>query len=530
MKKYIQKRRNNLVSTLATLLVLLLVGVVFVSNTKETYAIDTGVFKNGFPTTTFKPGTSTDIINYVSTAFGTNTTYQNYYKNFNVRANYVDNNSSNPKPLYQLMKNLETPKSTESFEINDNSPVDIEDDGITYIINHGYNTTNTTNTIFTDSSHGNVSNNTIKQYITQVALWLYIYEKKTSFSSTICANTGNGYDACDFLDNSNARVSATNIRTMLNAASNINGYSYLAYITDLVDEAKSYTGAETSAIASFPSKFNYSISSDNTRATISGLSPNITGNAANYMYYAVEISDPNSYGAYVADSNGNKLTNTTKMSGNFSVVIPLKSNISTMDLRTVKIKVYAYFVYDYNKSYIVTTSTSAPLNVPDNNLVVRYGTEKYNRYSTVGVAFTPYEIIKTEFSPSNFTQISKINITNSKELPGAELVITDVNNTSNKWEWTSTSKPHYISLNNGSYKLCETKAPAGFERKTECINFTVDGAKIKTVVMKNRPTYIPNTQKMLNKLLIVLGIVSVIGGIGILVYYTKNKNKEIVTQ
>ena len=65
MKKYIQKRRNNLVSTLATLLVLLLVGVVFVSNTKETYAIDTGVFKNGFPTTTFKPGTSTDIIKII---------------------------------------------------------------------------------------------------------------------------------------------------------------------------------------------------------------------------------------------------------------------------------------------------------------------------------------------------------------------------------------------------------------------------------------------------------------------------------
>lgn len=529
MKKNIHKRRNSLVNTIVTLLVLLLVGVVFISNSKESYAIDTGVFKNGFPSTTFTPNfTTANTINYVSSAFGTNTTYQNYYKNFNVQANYADN-TSNPKPLYQLQKNLETPKSTESFEKTDDSPIDINDNGISYIINHGYNTTNTMNTIFSDNSHGAVNDNAIKQYITQVALWLYIYEKKESLAS-ICEDTGNGYDACDFLDNSNAIVSASNIRAMLNAASNINGYGYLAYITDLVDEAKSYGGTQTSTIANFPSKFNYSISSDNTKATISGLSPNITGNATNYMYYAVEISDPNDYKAYIADSNGKKLNNTTKMTGNFSVVIPLNGNLNSMDLRSVTIKVYAYFAYDYNKSYIVTSSSSDPLNVEDNNLMVRYGTEKYNRFSTAVVGFTPYEIIKTEFSPNNFTQIRKVDITNSNELPGADLVITDVNNSSNKWEWTSTSQPHYISLNNGSYKLCETQAPVNFVRRTDCINFTIDGTKITTVVMENTPVHIPDTQKMLNKVLIILGILSVIGGIGILIYFTKYKNKEIVIQ
>ena len=535
MKKYILKKRSYLVNTIATVLVLLLVGVVFITSSKETYAIDTGVFKNGFPTGTFKPNaTTTNNLNYLSTALGTNATYQNYYKNFNVQSNYADNETT-PKPLYQLMKNLETPKSTESFEITDNSPIEMSfsntaNYGITYIINHGYNTINTTNTVFTGNSHGTVSNNAIKQYITQVALWLYIYENKSAFTSTYCAPTGNGYDGCDFLDTSNARVSNSTIRSMITAASNVNGYSYLGYILDLVNSAEGYDGPQTSSIANFSSRYNYTISNDGTKATISNLSPNITGNSANYMYYAVEISDPNSYGAYIADSNGNRLTNTTKMTGSFSIVIPLASNINSMDLRTITIKVYAYFTYDYNKTYIVTSSTSEPLPGLDNNLVVRYGTEKYNRYSSVMLGLTPYEVIKTEFSPNNFTRISKVNITNSQELPGAVLEITDTNNDSNKWQWTSTSKPHYISLPNGSYKLCETTAPAGFERKTECINFSVDGTKITTVVMENSPVHVPDTRKMLNKIIIIIGILSVIGGIGILIYFTKFKKKEITTQ
>ena len=48
--------------------------------------------------------------------------------------------------------------------------------------------------------------------------------------------------------------------------------------------------------------------------------------------------------------------------------------------------------------------------------------------------------------------------------------------------------------------------------------------------MENSPVNIPDTRKMLNKIIIIIGILSVIGGIGILIYFTKFKNKEITTQ
>ena len=40
------------------------------------------------------------------------------------------------------------------------------------------------------------------------------------------------------------------------------------------------------------------------------------------MYYAIEISDTNNYGVYATDKNGNKLTDTTKLTGSFKIVVP----------------------------------------------------------------------------------------------------------------------------------------------------------------------------------------------------------------
>ena len=74
--------------------------------------------------------------------------------------------ADNKTLLYILMKNLETPaNSTESFELTTDNPTTITDNGLKYIITHGYNNTNTTNTIFTTNTYGNVSDNNIKQYI-----------------------------------------------------------------------------------------------------------------------------------------------------------------------------------------------------------------------------------------------------------------------------------------------------------------------------------------------------------------------------
>ena len=84
-------------------------------------------------------------------------------------------------------------------------------------------------------------------------------------------------------------------------------------------------------------------------------------------------------------------------------------------------------------------------------------------------------------------EISKVDITTNKELPGAELIIT--NKDGNVVEhWTSTDKPHYIEkLSAGDYTLTEVTAPNGYEI-AENISFTVlPTGEVQRVVMKDAP-------------------------------------------
>lgn len=497
---------------------------VFLLNiTKTSYAIETGTFNNGYPTKSFSTNLergSGSRTNYVQEIFGSDNSYANFMNNFSVYADYYDDNNTNP--LYVLMKNLEIPKATETFELSNGAVKDVKDKGITYIINHGFNNTNTVNTVFDKSL-----DNKTRYYITQVALWLYIYDNKSTFSSNYCKNTGAGYSACDFLDNSNRVVEINTIKTMLNRAKELDKNNIIDSILKLYNDAKEYKGGEDSSIGSFSNSIKYSFTNDNSMIYIYNLIPNVTGNSDNYMYYAVEIDDPNSYGVYVADKNDNKIDNTSQMNESFSVVIPIGEDITKLDLSSIKVKVYAYFMLDENKSYKVTKSTSDPLPNTTSNLVVKYNDTKYDRFADNILGYTPYEIISTEFRLSNFTSISKVDVTNSQELPGAKLIVTSKSNPSNKWEWTSTTKPHQIALESGDYTLCETIAPDGYELSTECIDFTVKDGEFTTVKMENKPVHIPNTSSMVNKIIIFLGLAFIIVGGGIISYFTFYKKKTI---
>jgi uncharacterized surface anchored protein len=85
-------------------------------------------------------------------------------------------------------------------------------------------------------------------------------------------------------------------------------------------------------------------------------------------------------------------------------------------------------------------------------------------------------------------KISKQDITDKKELPGAKLVIKDANGNV-KASWTSTSTPKYIEgLAAGTYYLSETAAPSGYELYTESIKFTVyANGTVSKVIMYNSP-------------------------------------------
>ena len=84
-------------------------------------------------------------------------------------------------------------------------------------------------------------------------------------------------------------------------------------------------------------------------------------------------------------------------------------------------------------------------------------------------------------------EISKVDITTNKELPGAELIITDKDGKVVE-HWTSTDKPHYIEkLPAGDYTLTEITAPDGYEI-AEDISFTVlPIGEVQRVVMKDAP-------------------------------------------
>ena len=92
-------------------------------------------------------------------------------------------------------------------------------------------------------------------------------------------------------------------------------------------------------------------------------------------------------------------------------------------------------------------------------------------------------------------EISKQDITNGKELPGATLVIKDSKGKEIE-KWTSTDEAHYIEkLPVGKYVLTEITAPDGYE-VAEDVEFEVkETGEIQKVVMKDSPKPTPTTPK-----------------------------------
>ena len=504
------RKRNIQGFTISLFTFALFIGMfTFIKNFSVSYAIDTGINKSGLPSSTFKTNyTTTSTSNYIKDAVSANNGDTTYLNNFNVPKNLMT--SDNKTLLYILMKNLETPaNSTESFELTTDNPTTITDNGLKYIITHGYNNTNTTNTIFTTNTYGNVSDNNIKQYITQVALWLYIYENNSKFTTTYCKD-----NACTFYDTSNNVITSQNIRSYITTCANYTNYNYLNYIIKLVDNAENYTGGESSSIdVTKDGSSNYIFNDNFTLMMTEALTPQSKTNNSNYLYYSLEISDPNNYGAYFVDTNNNKLTNTDVMTGSFKVAVPLKEDIESMDLTTITIKVYGHYITNSGYDYRVTNSSNGLLK------------DKKTRYSNIMLGYVPTEIIEADFSLRNFVKISKIDAANSKELPGATLEITNVDDSSKKYSWVSTNTPHAIYLENGKYKLCETIAPKGYTLKTECINFTVDSKKIISVTMENDTTITPpNTGMFSSKSIYIIGsLLIVIGFSTIVIIYNKKQ-------
>ena len=70
-------------------------------------------------------------------------------------------------------------------------------------------------------------------------------------------------------------------------------------------------------------------------------------------------------------------------------------------------------------------------------------------------------------------KISKTDVTQTKEIPGAHLVVKDANGNVVE-EWTSTNETKKLILEDGEYSLTETIAPDGYKLSTTTIYFMLD--------------------------------------------------------
>lgn len=138
------------------------------------------------------------------------------------------------------------------------------------------------------------------------------------------------------------------------------------------------------------------------------------------------------------------------------------------------------------------TSISFVLN--DDGSVTTCNIEMDSNNNKKCIPMTQDEILKIKNDVTKI-KISKVDITNQQELPGATLQIlkadgTPVYQDGKILEWTSTDKPHYIEmLPVGDYKLVETFSPDGYVAVSNEVKFSVKAETgIQTVVFENDVT------------------------------------------
>lgn len=208
---------------------------------------------------------------------------------------------------------------------------------------------------------------------------------------------------------------------------------------------------------------SFTLSSDKKYYVSNNLSVTTTGNVENYT---VSLENAPS-GTIITDVNGNA-KNTFGTSEKFVVKVP----VSSIESLSNEFKVSVATSGNTDKAYLYSAQESKYQNV-----AVLYSESKNVSASTT---------VKLELTTQ--VQISKVDVTTSKELAGATLTIKNAKGEVVK-TWVSGNEPEVIKgLPVGKYTLTETIAPEGYVLSTETIEFEVkaDGT-VTNVVMENRP-------------------------------------------
>ena len=237
----------------------------------------------------------------------------------------------------------------------------------------------------------------------------------------------------------------------------------------LVDEAKAAKSSTSSALSVSLSISNKTMKLTSDKEYFVSEAITVKSNSGKSMPVSVSANT----NAFVVNKDGNKVT--TVSNGDVVYIKMPSSQISAGQTITFSMGVSA--TRSIQNAYVYKPSESKYQNMIPG---VTYPS-KETASAKVTVQASKEKIVTK-------TVISKQDITTKKELPGAKLVIKDANG-KEVISWTSgTTAKQITGLTAGSYTLCETAAPAGYELYTECIKFTVkaDGTTTK-VVMYNTP-------------------------------------------
>ncbi len=285
--------------------------------------------------------------------------------------------------------------------------------GIAYILSNGY------------PSKSITGNSDYDYYITQAAVWWYLDDTTGSNNLSKSFKT-TGSDP----------------------------HGLRKYVKSLVAAAKKVKSYSTASLKVNNASSAMTLSSDKNYYVSNSIGVTVKSVSGKY---SVSLSGAPSGTRIV---NASTLSDASSFATNekFKVMVPVSSAQNLKTTITVNVKATG----KVDKAYEYKSSDSSVQNV--------YGKALYPTTSNLS-AKTTLNLATSKVS------ITKIDSKTKKGLAGATFVLYD-NSGKQITTWTSTTGAHIIqNLPNGTYKLKETKAPAGYKISKELTTFTISDTK-----------------------------------------------------
>ena len=297
--------------------------------------------------------------------------------------------------------------------------------GIAYILSNGY------------PSKSITGNSDYDYYITQAAVWWYLDDTTGSNNlSKSFKTTG-----------SDPHGLRKYVKSLVAAAKKVKSYSTASLKVN-----------NASSAMTLSSDKNYYVSN-----SIGVTAKSVSGK------YSVSLSGAPS-GTRIVNASTLRDASSFATNEKFKVMVPVSSAQNLKTTITVNVKATG----KVDKAYEYKSSDSSVQNV--------YGKALYPTTSNLS-AKTTLNLATSKVS------ITKIDSKTKKGLAGATFVLYD-NSGKQITTWTSTTGAHIIqNLPNGTYKLKETKAPAGYKISKELTTFTISDTKRNIAIKVENTLY-----------------------------------------